>query len=247
MNALIGLARWLRPWMLGAVMALLLGACASQPPVPDWRVNAQAASERATSAYLAGNTRVANLEFDRMRKEVARTGDAGLMARAELLRCSTQVASLVFEPCSGFEALRADAAAPEIAYANYLAGRLPAQELALLPSAQQPAAQRLLQGGAISSGDAALLPAMDQPLPRLVAAALWFQAGQGHPAVITLAVDTASSQGWSRPLLAWLQVQARHAESAGDAIEARRVRRRIELVLNGGALPPAAPSKPAAP
>jgi hypothetical protein len=60
-------------------------------------------------------------------------------------------------------------------------------------------------------------------------------------------VDTASSQGWSRPLLAWLQVQARHAESAGDAVEARRVRRRIELVLNGGALPPAAPSKPAAP
>jgi hypothetical protein len=105
--------------MLAAVMALVLGACASQPPVPDWRVNAQAASERATSAYLAGNTRVANLEFDRMRKEVARTGDAGLMARAELLRCSTQVASLVFEPCSGFEALRADAAAPEIAYANY--------------------------------------------------------------------------------------------------------------------------------
>jgi hypothetical protein len=42
-------------------------------------------------------------------------------------------------------------------------------------------------------------------------------------------------------------VQARHAESAGDAVEARRVRRRIELVLNGGALPPAAPSKPAAP
>jgi hypothetical protein len=168
-------------WMLGAVMALLLGACASQPPVPDWRVNAQAASERATSAYLAGNTRVANLEFDRMRKEVARTGDAGLMARAELLRCSTQVASLVFEPCSGFEALRADAAAPEIAYANYLAGRLQPQELALLPSAQQPAAQRLLQGGAISSGDAALLPAMDQPLPRLVAAALWFQAGARAP------------------------------------------------------------------
>ena len=152
MNALIGLARWLRPWMLGAVMALLLGACASQPPVPDWRVNAQAASERATSAYLAGNTRVANLEFDRMRKEVARTGDAGLMARAELLRCPTQVASLVFEPCSGFEALRADAAAPEIAYANYLAGRLPPQELALLPNAQQPAAQRLLQGGGNAGG-----------------------------------------------------------------------------------------------
>ena len=79
MNAPIRFARRLRPWMLGAVMALLLGACASQPPVPDWRVNAQAASERATSAYLAGNTRVANLEFDRMRKEVARTGAVAMV------------------------------------------------------------------------------------------------------------------------------------------------------------------------
>ncbi len=247
MKALLTFSRWHSPWMLVTVMALLLGACSSQPPVPDWRINAQAASERATSAFLAGNTRVANLEFDRMRKEIARTGDAGLMARAELLRCSTQVASLVFEPCSGFEAVRADGAAPELAYANYLAGRLLPQDVALLPSAQQAAASRLLQGSAVTSGDAAVLNAMDEPLARLVAAALWFQAGRGSPAVIALAVDTASSQGWSRPLLAWLQVQARHAESVGDTLEARRARRRIELVLSGGAPQPGGSSKTAVP
>jgi hypothetical protein len=99
---------------------LLLGACASQPPPLDWQMNAQAASERAVAAYLAGNTRVEALEFERMRRETARTGDATLMARAELLRCATRVASLVFEPCAGFEALRPDAAPAERAYADYL-------------------------------------------------------------------------------------------------------------------------------
>jgi hypothetical protein len=44
------------------------------------------------------------------------------------------------------------------------------------------------------------------------------------------AVDTASAQGWRRPLLAWLNVQLQRAEKAGDAQEADRLRRRLALV-----------------
>lgn len=218
-----------------AVALALLGACASQPPPLDWQMNAQAASERAVAAYLAGNARVEALEFERMRRETARTGDATLMARAELLRCATRVASLVIEPCAGFEALRPDAAPAERAYADFLTGRVTAQSIALLPAHQQAPAGRLLPGGAVSAGDVAVLAAIPDPLARLVAAGVWFQAGQGHPAVMGLAVDTASAQGWSRPLLAWLQVQARHAELGGDAAEVQRLRRRIERVLSAGA------------
>lgn len=223
--------------LAAASLAALLGACASHPPPPDWQMNAQGASERAVAAYLAGNTRVEALEFDRMRREVARTGDASLLARAELLRCATRVASLVLEDCAAFEALRPDAAAPERAYADYLAGRLLPPDVALLPAQHRAAAARLLQGGAVAGGDAAVLAAMTDPLARLVAAGVWLRAGQGHPAVMALAVDTASSQGWSRPLLAWLQVQARHAELGGDPAEAARLRRRIELVVRAGAAP----------
>jgi len=43
------------------------------------------------------------------------------------------------------------------------------------------------------------------------------------------AIDTASDQGWRRPLLAWLGVQAQRAEAAGDAQEEQRIRRRIAL------------------
>jgi hypothetical protein len=47
--------------------------------------------------------------------------------------------------------------------------------------------------------------------------------------VIVQAIGTASSQGWRRPLLAWLGVQAQRAEQAGDAEEAARLRRRIAI------------------
>jgi hypothetical protein len=56
-----------------------------------------------------------------------------------------------------------------------------------------------------------------------------FETGHADPALIAGAVDTASAQGWRRPLLAWLGVQLRLAEQAGAHDEAQRLRRRIAL------------------
>jgi hypothetical protein len=47
---------------------------------------------------------------------------------------------------------------------------------------------------------------------------------------MSLAVETASGQGWRRPLLAWLHVEVVRAEKAGDTAEAQRLRRRIRVV-----------------
>ena len=80
------------------------------------------------------------------------------------------------------------------------------------------------------SGAQALL-AIKDPLSRLVAAGVLFKMSLGDPAVMALAVDTASEQGWSRPLLAWLHLQAQRAELSGDMEESARLRRRIGLVL----------------
>lgn len=202
-----------------ALAALLLAACASTPAPPDWQMNAQGALARGLEAYLSGEDRVAAREFERGRAEVARTGRADLLARAELMRCAGRVASLMFEPCAGFETLRAGAAAPERAYADYLAGRSQPQDVAWLPP----------QHRAVAAGAASLPDAAD-PLARLVAAGVLMQAGRASPAVVAQAVDTASAQGWRRPLLAWLGLQARLAEQGGDAAEAARLRRRMALV-----------------
>ncbi len=207
-------------------VAVLIGACASGPPVPDWESNTRTAMDHAIAAYLTGDTRLAECDFERARSEIARTGRIDLLARAELVRCAARVASLVFEPCEGFEKLRADAPAAERAYADYLAARVKSQDVALLPPQHRAvAATNLSAEDAVTA-----LRGIEDPLSRLVAIGVLFQAGRVHPTAIADAVETASAQGWRRPLLAWLNVQLALADKAGDADETARLRRRIGVV-----------------
>ena len=218
-----------RPSTVALSLALTLAACASGPPVPDWQRQGPAALDRAVAAYLGGDGRIAQAEFDRAWLELSRSGRTDLLARAALLRCAAQVASLDTSPCTGFEPLRADAAAAELASADYLAGRAMPATWALLPPAQQTVAAAA--GGA---ADAALA-AISDPVSRLVAAGVLLQTGRASPVTVALAVDTASAQGWRRPLLAWLGVMAQRADAAGAVDEAARLRRRIAWVQGGAA------------
>ena len=178
---------------------LLLAGCAGGSPPPDWQLNAAGSLKIFQRHYLDGDTKAAEAEFARARREIRRTGRGDILARAELVRCAARVASLEFDDCPGFEALRSEAGAEEVSYAEFLAGR----------------------------GERA---AADDPLSRLVAAGVQFRTGKISPAQIGAAVETASAQGWRRPLLAWLGVQARRAEAAGDAEALRKLRQRIEMI-----------------
>lgn len=209
-----------RAWLPAFV--LLAAGCAGKPPAPDWQMNAHDSLKRHVASALAGAERAAAAEFARARSELASTGQPALVARAELTRCAVLVASLAFEPCAGFEALRADASAAEGAYADYLAGRLSPDQVPLLPPQHRPPAQ--------GAGGAEAVRAIDDPLARLVAAAVLLRTGRASPEVLAIASDTASAQGWRRPLLAWLGVQAQRAEQAGDAAQAQQLRLRMALV-----------------
>ncbi len=212
--------------VFSAALAALLTACAGTP-VPDWQMNAKTATERATAAYLEGNARVETQEFKQARSEIARTGRVDLMARVELTRCAGRVASLVLEDCPEFEKLRQDTAPPEHAYADYLAGKIRAQDVALLP-----AQHRAVADAASDTTATTALQNIENPLAQLIAAGVLFRSNRATPAVLAVAVDTASAQGWRRPLLAWLGVQRLRAENAGDTAAAEHVRRRIALVQN---------------
>jgi hypothetical protein len=72
--------------------------------------------------------------------------------------------------------------------------------------------------------------AADEPLSRLVSLGIQFKSAKATPENIVAAVDIASAQGWRRPLLAWLGVEEKRAEAAGDSAALERIRRRIALV-----------------
>jgi hypothetical protein len=261
---------------LCALTTLLLSACASRPPPPDWQNNAFAALNSFTSAYLIGNTKVADFEFARAKAEVARTGRADLMARLELARCAVLVANLDLQPCTGYDALgvwaaersaqvkeepaqragdteqstlpprRLDVDAPpaEQAYAAFLSGRWAGMEPTLLPVAYRSLVTQILdaeKSGAIPRAALASKPqdiqvnsALSQiqdPLSRLIAAGVLLQKEHLTPVDLGLAVKTASNQGWRRPLLAWLGVQLKRQQMAGNTTAATDTQRRIDLVL----------------
>jgi hypothetical protein len=180
-------------------LGVFIAGCGASPPVPDWKLNASQALQAFQAGYLKGDTAASERDFARARSELARTGRADLVARAELVRCAVRVASLEFDDCPGFQALREGAAPAETAYAQYLAG-------------------------------AGSHEVTDDPLSRLVAAGVKLRNGGIDPAGISGAVDIASAQGWRRPLLAWLGVQAKRAEDAGDRETADRLRRRMALI-----------------
>ena len=209
---------------LSAMAMAALAACSSGPPVPDWKMNAQSSIERFEAAYLNGSALVEQTEFQRARAQVGSTGKIDLIARVELLRCATRVASLVFEPCTGFDALQQDAGAADRAYAAYLAGTAVA-DASLLPETQ-----RAVAAAGSDTQAASAAAAIQEPLGKLVAAGVLLRANRATPELLEMAVATASDQGWRRPLLAWLGVQRLRAEQAGDLPEAQRIARRMALV-----------------
>lgn len=197
-----------------------VGCVGRERPLPDWQLDAHSSLNRSVTAYLVGNTKIADLEFARVRTEIASTGRTDLLARIELVRCATHVASLEFNDCVGFKTFFNDAADSERVYADYLAGRWVNLNTALLPA----------QHRGIVAGEASALSSIEDPLSRLVAAGILFKLGRMTPDLVTLAVETASDQGWRRPLLAWLGVAIRRAEKLGNKDKALYIQRRIDLV-----------------
>lgn len=209
------------------VVCVVLAACAGAPPPPDWELLASGALRSYEAATLRGDSRIAELEFERARAEIARTGRPDLVARAELVRCALRVASLQFDDCPGFEPFARDADPAARAYAAYIGGRWTAVEPALLPPQHRPVV--------VQRGSSGVLTAIEDPVSRLVAAGALLRTARIVPVDIALATETASNQGWRRPLLAWLGVQRQRARAAGDTEAAAQIGRRIELVLESGA------------
>lgn len=204
--------------VITSLAALSLAACGSKPVQPDWKANAGSSLKAFSHAYLKGDTSIAETEFKRARADMASTGRPDLVAHAELHRCATRVAAIEYDECPGFAAVAQDATPAEQAYAQYLSGRWQGMDVAQLPEQHRPVVQ----------GKAALAAIAD-PLSRLVAAGVLMRAERITPGDIVIATDTASEQGWRRPLLMWLGVSLKRAQAAGDADAAARIQRRIDL------------------
>ena len=208
------------------LLMLVLYACAGGPAVPDWQSQSQYALENFRQRYLEGDSSGAARAFARAKAALASTGKPALVVKAELVRCALGVAALDFDACKEYEARRSDATPEDLAYGAFVDGVLEdPQATQLLPSQYR----EIATAQSDPSRDKALARIAD-PVSRLVAAGALFRQSKLTPAAVSMAVDTASAQGYRRPLLAYLNVQAKHAQSAGNAAAEEAIRKRIEIV-----------------
>jgi hypothetical protein len=110
-----------------------------------------------------------------------------------------------------------------------LSGQWSPAEAALLPTQYAGLRDEAVVGIDVTDVAAALAD-ITHPVSRQIAAGVLFRAGRLSPAGMAVATDTASAQGWRKPLLAWLGVHQQRAIAAGDAAAAARSQRRIEAV-----------------
>lgn len=210
---------------LALLLALLLSACSSTPPPPDWKLNAVSLLEHFQARWLEGDGKTAEIALDKARAEISKSGRLDLLARAELAACATRAAALDFSACAGYDQLARDAAAGDAAYARFLNGDWAGLDAGLLPAHYADLIKAKDDGAANRAASE-----IKDPLPRLIATALLFKQGRAEPGGLAVAVDTASERGWRRPLLAWLQVQLKRAQAAGDAAAAAHLQRRVDLI-----------------
>lgn len=223
-----------RGWAITLVVLATCGlmGCAS-PPVPDWQIAHARASQQGVAAYLSGLDAVAQIEWARAQREARRSANADAVARTDLMACAARISALDFVDCTQAAGL-SDASAATQAYARFLMGHLHGDDAERLPDTQRSVFTR--------TGAAQLeaLSALDQAWSRLVAAGVLWRMGSRDPSVAEIAVDTASQQGWTRALGAWLQAQQAVLREAGQHEAAQRVGRRLELLFDQ-------PTRPASP
>ena len=212
--------------LLALVTLIALTACGSGgPPPPDWKTDAADLIERYKKHALLGENTLAERYFQ---QALLATGGAGRVAdtaRLWLVRCATRRAMLIDDACTEYADLaRIESNAADQAYYQFLTLHWEASDVSLLPKHHRDLV------AAAPGSRPTLLAAVEDPLARLIDASLLVMRQEADDATLTIAAETASSQGWRQPLLTYLKVQEKQAATRGNSADQLRLARRIQMV-----------------
>lgn len=205
---------------------LILQACVGGPKVPDWRKDSINLIEKYKNAELKGEVQRAERYFEQALEAVGSAGKIGESAQLHLIRCATRQASLDYEPCTGYLNHAKFGISPEDdAYYRFLTNQLDRPDASKLPAQYRDFAKNSDPAKMLAS-----LQSISDPLSRLIAASLVIARKQADDAILNLAAETASGQGWRKPLLVYLKLLENRAIVKNDKLEAEKLRARIKLV-----------------
>jgi len=204
---------------------LLLAGCGGKTLPPDWKVDSADLIERYQKHELRGENILADRYFQQAVHAAGSAGQVAETARLWLVRCAVRRASLDDDDCSEYvELAKLETTDEDRAYYQFItldwsrvdASRLPKHYAALVAGA---ADKRHAQVEGINA-----------PLSRLLAASLVVKRGEADDALLSLATETASAEGWKRPLLVYLKLAEKRASERQDEAALAAIQARIRLV-----------------
>ncbi len=215
--------------LLPLILLLLVASCSSGPPIPDWNLKSYNRLEDFKKNYLEGNKAIADIHFKRALAEIRKSGDLDLLAKAYLIRMALEVA--VLKQAGDEEFLKVEAVQSDPVNKNFhafLTGKQDHVRDPLLPD-QYRGIQRYLSQGKkdIPSNE---LARIEDPASRLIAVGVCVGQGRFDEKSLNIAIETASRNGWKKPLLAYLERLRIYYEDRNQTDKARAIRERIQLI-----------------
>lgn len=212
------------------ILALLLSACGGKPPAPDWKKDSISLIGKYKKAELKGENKLAERYFE---QALAAAGSAGKLeetARLHLIHCATRQASLVFEPCTAYQDIaKMSPDTEDETYHRFITGQWDSTANKL-DNSKLPVQYRDYYASLESAKPYAGLEKIADPLSRLIAISIALQRKQADDAMLNLAANTASEQGWRKPLLVYLKLLENRATLKTDNAQVTSLRARIKLV-----------------
>ncbi|MDD4356204.1 MAG: hypothetical protein PHN98_03045 [Smithellaceae bacterium] len=215
--------------LLSVIFVLCICACGLLMPVPDWKDKAGGYLEEYKSSFLKGKELSTEPHFAQATREIAAGNDLRLLAVAYLTKYALHTASLeCFDDSEFLKIERLEPDAEDMAYYRFLQGNFTAVDASALPARYTGLLKAAASRNAVLAAHE--ISAIGDPLSRLVAAGVWVNHLPCDEKIIQTAIDTASANGWQRPLWAYLEKLHTCYLEGGDKSRARAIKNRLELL-----------------
>ncbi|NPU85583.1 MAG: hypothetical protein HPY65_13990 [Syntrophaceae bacterium] len=210
------------------LMAAALAGCGGAR-VPDWTTDGYNNLESFKERYLAGRDGPAEANWRNAVEAIRMSGDMEVLGRAYLTRYAVLTACLeTFDdrPYREIEALRL---MPENrAFHRFLTGELPSVDDRNLPDPYRGLLKALRDGKDEAVDREA--GRIQDPLSRLIGIGVAVRMGHSGESLLKTGLAEASRNGWKRVVLAYLERLRLLYEKRGDAAEAEKTRKTLEIL-----------------
>lgn len=189
--------------VLMITVIMLLWACSSSQPIPQWKDTASRQLENYRVSFLTGEEDDTEPHLAKAKKAISSSNDLNTLAMLYLTKYALHVAAL--EDFDDNEFIKIDKLQPNDvhrAYYNFLKGHFAVIDADSLPSQYGKFLLTMVNHDYLAANHA--IASIEDPLSRLIACGLRIKYAPPDEITLQLAIDTAAKEGWRRPLWAYL-------------------------------------------